>query len=516
MSRALRSTVLALALVAGLMVPASADSAVQPLASSDNVEHITNEPYRKITDGSAGGVVATDSDFYTVEVSTLPDLPPQARVPAGNGPSEERVFNVMGTYIHGMQIADITDRENPEVVAVYDCRIQQADVFIFAQTDDEGTERTYAAYTSDAASGPGFNPDSDCHDANPHSQGKRGTFLVDITNPYAPVDAGFLPMRKGTHQTTVHPSGDFIYNSAAVVVTTRPGSIEVYDVSNLHAKDTGNLKPVAELDLLTGLDVHDMTFDPDGDRLYAAALTHSFVIDTSSPEAPRIVGRIYDPAVNIHHDAHKVTVKGTLGDRDFMLIGDELAGAAGNAVCPGGGIHVYDITGDLENAPLKVGAFFIPDVRPSGAAGNGVSLTCTAHVIQPIPGTTLLSVAWYNAGVRILDYSGLGDLNGAGLQVGVGNQSLTPGITQVGFSYFANSNLWSAKVFEVEDDGGFYIYGGDTRRGLDVWRFTPDAGDGANDDGTFLSAQEAASRAATARLGGTLADGYRPYCLLGA
>jgi hypothetical protein len=527
MPRALRPAVLALALVAGLMVPASADSALlEPVAGSDNLTHIINEPYER-RDGSAGAVTATDSDFYTVDLSTLPAAA-QARLPKDVGPTEERVFNVMGTYLHGMQIFDITDREKPVKASVYDCVIQQADVFIFTQDelDDDGevvTTRTYAAYTSDAVSGPGFNPDSVCHADNPESQGRRGTFLVDITNPYEPESAGFLPMRKGTHQVTVHPSGDFVYNSAAVLVTTSPGTIEVYDVSNLHEKSNDELELVSELELLTGLDVHDMTFDESGDRLYAAALTHSFVIDSSDPADPSIVGRIYDPAVNIHHDAHKVTVEGPLGDRDFMLIGDELAGAGGNAFCPGGGIHVYDVTGPLENAPVKVGAFFIPDVRPAGTGGtNGTGLTCTAHVIQPIPGTTLLSVAWYNAGVRILDYSGLGTLNGAGLQVGAANTSVTPGITQVGYSYFTNSNLWSAKVLEVEEDG-FYVYGGDTRRGLDVWRFDAE-GIGAGDTtalrdataevGTWLAPQAALQQAAVARLGSTLSDGYAPFCLL--
>jgi hypothetical protein len=528
MPGAARSAILAVALVAGLMVPAAASdqAALEPVAASDNVEHVTNVPYERI-DGSPGAVTATDSDFYTVDLSTLP---PEARVrvPAGVGPTDTRTFNVMGTYLHGMQIADITDRADPQVVAVYDCRIQQADVFIFTQEGADGTERTYAAYTSDAASGPGFNPDSTCHADNEETilavaaergvsaTAVRGTFLVDITNPYEPVSAGFLPMRKGTHQVTVHPSGDYVYNSAAVVVTTRPGSVEVYDISDLHTKSNEELDLVAELELLTGLDVHDMTFDESGDRLYAAALTHSFVIDTSDPANPEIVGRIYDPAVNIHHDAHKVSVETPLGDRDFMLIGDELAGAAGNAACPGGGIHVYDITGPLEAAPLKVGAFFIPDVRPAGTGGtNGTGLTCTAHVIQPIPGTTLLSVAWYNAGVRVLDYSGLGTLNGAGAQVGLGNTSVTPGLTQVGYSYFENSNLWSAKVLEVEDDGGFYIYGGDTRRGLDVWRFTPDA---SQAEGRWLSPSDALRQArAVAATGATsLGEGYRPFCLLGA
>jgi hypothetical protein len=530
MSRTIRAAVLSVALVAGLMSPVAAEGE-EPVASSDTIEHITNEDYiATATSGAGTAVTATDSDFMTWTVPA--DLPPGAKVPPGVEPGRTRVLNVMGTYREGMQIADITDRENPVVVSVYDCVIQQADVFVFTQGEGP-QERTYAAYTSDAVSGPGYDEESQCHadnadvilaeaDARGVDPARvRGTFLVDITNPYEPTSAGFLPMRKGTHQVTLHPSGDYVYNSAAVVVTTRPGSIEVYDISDLAERNRTGARPelVAGLDLLTGLDVHDMTFSDDGERLYAAALTHSFVIDTSDAANPAIVGRIYDPAINIHHDAHRVSVETPLGERDFMLIGDELAGAAGNGACPGGGIHVYDVTGPLENAPVKVGAFFIPDLRPAGTGGdNGAALRCTAHVIQPIPGTTYLSVAWYNAGVRVLDYSGLADLNGAGPQVGLANSSVTPGITQVGYSYFADSDLWSAKVHEVADDGGFHIYGGDTRRGLDVWRFTPgaDGSAGADDaQGTWLDADAARARAAVDQAGSTLADGYRPFCLLG-
>jgi hypothetical protein len=134
-----------------------------------------------------------------------------------------------------------------------------------------------------------------------------------------------------------------------------------------------------------------------------------------------------------------------------MLIGDELAGAAGNGFCPGGGIHVYDITGPLENAPVKVGAFFIPDVRPAGTGGaNGWASPAPRTSSSPSPARPCSRSPGTTPASAILDYSGLGTLNGAGAQVGVANTSVTPGITQVGYSYFENSNLWSAKVYEVD------------------------------------------------------------------
>jgi hypothetical protein len=461
---------------------------------SDNMEFIANLEFPEVVEG--GSFRATDLDFHTYRTNAAGKvLPPNARG------GQEREFAFVGTALNGLHVVDITDREDPRLVARYDCRISQSDVFVFEQGD-----RVLAAYSLDAVSQ--NQPEgSDCHEDNGVTDDTRGTFLIDVTDPYEPTSVSFLPMRKGTHQVTVHPSGEYVYNSAAVVVTDRWGSIEVYDIGDQATAEEPEL--VDEIELLTGLDSHDGTFNEDGTRFYSAALTHSFVIDTSDPRDNEIVGRIYDPAVNIHHDAHAVTVDTVYGEREFLLIGDELAGATGTGTCPGGGVHVYDITGELEQLPVKVGAFFIPEVRVTGDLD-----TCTAHVLDIQEDEQLISIAWYNAGVRVLDYSGLAELGPQGLSFGISpflGGSLSPGIVEVGHFRFPDSNLWSAKVPEVEDDGSFYIYGGDITRTLDVFRFDATAPRQA-DGGSWLTARELLLRApsATARLlepGGS--DGWK-------
>ncbi len=169
---------------------------------------------------------------------------------------------------------------------------------------------------------------------------------------------------------------------------------------------------------------------------------------------------------------------------------------------------------------MKVGAFFIPDLRPAGLGDDatGESLRGTAHVIQVLPEQELLVMAWYNAGVRVLDYSGLADLSGIGVGLGAGNESLTPGIQQVGWHRFTDTDLWSAHVHEVADDGSFFIFGGDTARALDIWEFDPTAGTSgdAEDRGTWLAASELTADAVgdLASDGLTLDSGYQPYCLI--
>jgi hypothetical protein len=541
-------------LVAGLVVPTGSVSAEDEGYGSANIEPVSNVQFPDHRVPGAGTLAAaTDSDFVEFTIPAAggnggaPTSPacqrpahagnsnPPHCAPGGsddaasawalpgpdeNGgidlpadyapqPGEDRVFNLMGTYDNGLFVTDVTDPAAPVTVARWDCGVLQADVFVFDQVDEAtGDTRSYAAYTLDATSNV---RDTECARTLGVEPGVRGTFLAEVTDPYRPRTVSFLPMRKGTHQTTAHPSGQYIYNSAAVLVTNSPGTIEVYDVSDPAAPQL-----VSELELQTGLDSHDMTFNEDGTRLYAAALTHSLVIDTSDPADPQIISRIFDPTINIHHDAHAVTVDTTLGERTYLLVGDELAGAAGNGFCPGGGIHVFDITGPLEAAPLKVGAFFIPDLRPAGLGGDtGSPLRCTSHVIQVLPEEELLVMAWYNAGVRVLDYSGLADLAGVGGSVGVGNETLTPGIRQVGWFYFPDTDLWSAKVHEVADDGSFHIFGGDIRRHLDIWRYDPD-GDSSAESGSWLGPGAVDQLGVVADPGAvsTLDGGDGLFCLL--
>jgi hypothetical protein len=494
-----RLALLAIALVAGLLNPAAADEATAAEeTSSDNLEYVANLPFDEPYDDASRK--ATDVDFATY-VST-PDgtlLPAHAVTPdAAMPPLEEREFAFVGTYKNGLQVIDITDPENAQVVAVYDCAIAQSDVFVFERED---LERTFLAYTSDViASQTDFS--SGCHRDNGVRSGQYGTFIVDVTNPYAPESVSFVPYPRGTHQVTMHPSGEWIYSSPAAL-THAPGQIDITNVT-----DPWHPVTVDPLELVTGLDSHDMSFNADGTRVYSAALTHTLVIDTTDPGEPEIIGRIFDPAVNIHHEAQTVTLDDPLaGERTFLLLGDEITGAAGNEVCPGGGIHVYDITGDLERSPVKVGAWFMPEAGPVPGAGQGAGGTtrCTAHVMQVHEDEGLLIVAWYAAGMRVLDLAGLVGVS-AGVQAG---QSLGTGMKEIAWGHFDDSDVWAAKTNRIAEDGSFYAYAIDTNRMLDIWAFTPDA-ESTAERGSWLTPAQALDRATSA--GATTQTG--PYCLL--
>lgn len=333
--------------------------------------------------------------------------------------------------------------------------------------------RWLITYTSD------YSPemDSQCfRDAaalgNPLGSGASeglGTFIVDITDPYRPRTVSFIHVPRGSHNQTIHPSGRYLYNSNADLPPTGGlPSIEYYDIGDLaHPVKIGDLL------LLTGLDAHDITFNADGSRAYVAALTHTLVLDTTNPAAPRVIGRIIDPTITIHHQSDPVTV----GGRTYLIVTDELLGAAGNGLCPGGGLHVFDITGGLEALPLKVGVFLIPEIR---LELDG--LICTSHVLRMYPEKGLMTIAWYGAGVRVIDISKL-------VGIGLGLSPLLPinlgGMKEIAYYEFDDSLTWSAKAPRINADGSFHLFGNDMNRGLDVFRFDPTAPRSSASGGTL-------------------------------
>ena len=280
-------------------------------------------------------------------------------------------FALAGTLRNGMQINDISKPEAPTKTAVYDCPITQGDIQVFRQKN-----RVLATYTADSAIGAARVGSQCVQEANALGfdldGSELGTFIVDLTNPSAPTTVGFAEVREGSHNMTVHPSGDYLYNSNSDLLTNTAPEIAIFDI-----KDPAQPRLVQEYALpfvptSLGSNPHDIFFDPSGDRAYVAALSQTVILDTTDPEAPQRLegapavpgapsaGHIIDPAIQVVHQSDMVTLPRADGsDRDLLVITDERAGAAASAECPGGGLHVYDVTGDLEQTPEKLGTWFI-------------------------------------------------------------------------------------------------------------------------------------------------------------
>ena len=80
-------------------------------------------------------------------------------------------------------------------------------------------------------------------------------------------------------------------------------------------------------------------------------------------------------------------------------------------------------------------------------------------------------------------------LGTVGVAPAVGNVPL--GMKELGYRYFEDSETWAAKIHRFEEDGSAYVFANDLIRGLDVFKFTPDAPASA-DGGEWLSAEQVA------------------------
>jgi hypothetical protein len=416
-----------------------------------------------------------------------------------------RQYALAGSYFNGMQIVDITRPRDARVASVYDCGVTQGDIQVFRQAGKPG--RVFASYASDTQ-GDGI---STCYQEaaalgfetlKENGQGRNGTFIADITDPLNPVTVSFVEVTQGSHNQTIHPSGNFLYNSNSDLITSFQPAIEVFDISNFAAP-----AKVAELALPTrpglGTESHDITFRSDGDRAYSAALSQGVVINTEDPAAPSIVSSWLDPAINVWHQADPFSTRDESGARrDFVLVEDEFAGAAGGPVCPSGGFHVYEVTGELEQAPEKVGYWNIDDVSYSGQADG----TCTAHVFRIHEREQLMTVAFYNGGVRVVDLSGLSGIS-------LGSSQLTgEGMKEIGHYRFPDSNTWAAKTPQIDRrTGDFYLYGNDRDRGLDVYKFEGER-QRSMSRGRWMSAEE--SRVALAGRATPGVSGTTYICLI--
>ena len=391
-----------------------------------------------------------------------------------------RQYALAGSYRNGLQIVDITNPRNASIEAVYDCGVTQGDVQVFKRN-----RRTFVTYTSDTF-GDGT---STCYrDAaalgfevlKPNGDGRNGTFIADLTNPRRPHTVSFVDVPQGSHNQTVHPSGNFLYNSNSDLITSAMPAIEVYDIRNF-AKP----KLATELTLPTrpglGTESHDITFNQSGSRAYSAALSQGVIIDTENPAEPQIVTSFLDPAINVWHQSDPVTLTDSDGaKRDFLVVEDEFAGALGTGQCPNGGVHVYDITGANEKSPVKVGYWNIGEVRPTTTPDG----RCTAHVFDIHSKQGIMTIAYYNGGVRVVDISNL-----TGISLGEASVD-GQGMKEVGFYRFEDSDTWSAKTPKINADGDFFLYGNDVNRGLDIFHYDAGAKPSKN-EGRWMSPAEA-------------------------
>jgi hypothetical protein len=369
----------------------------------------------------------------------------------------KKKYALAGTLRGGMQIIDITKPTRPRRAAVYDCAITQGDIQVWTTK-----RRILASYTADSTLG-AEGAASRCARDLKLDADDAGTVIVDVTNPRDPKSVAFLPVGRGSHNMTIHPSGKFLYNSNSDLITSTEPTITIYDIANPRRPKFVQDFSIPFVPASLGSESHDITFSADGTRAYSAALSQTLVLDTTDPRNPEIISQIVDPSINVVHQSDPVTLTRADGSkRTLLVITDERAGAAASVECPGGGLHVYDITGDLEAEPAKLGAWFIPATTVSDGA------TCTSHVLRMYEKQEMMTISWYAQGVRVLDISGLADYDGSPTDMAMGDGV---GMKEIGNFVFPDSDSWSFKTNKIKRDGSFFGYSNDLVRGFDVFRY---------------------------------------------
>lgn len=323
----------------------------------------------------------------------------------------------------GLNVVNVDKPERPKLVTKLECNLNQGDIQI---SHDQKT----VIMAADATGGP---------DACLMT-GKLGFMTIDISNPKKPVPVGVAEIRRGSHNTTAHPTKPYVYNSDSD--QANPGEIQIWSIKN-------PAKPeLVDTVVNPSHSPHDLAFNKDGSLMVTAARTAVQLYDTSDPENPVLLGATGCPGCYLAHDA-KFTP-----DSSHVIVGDEAAGGAAYP-CPGGALYFYEVVG---GRGLALTGIYEPGEVAFASEGQTAPASCTSHVFDISDDGTKLAISWYTAGTRYLDIS-----NMRGMTFGdMGN-----GVRELAWFIPEDGDSWASKFHE-----GPYIYSNDINRGLDVYRIT--------------------------------------------
>lgn len=324
-----------------------------------------------------------------------------------------------------MEIVDISDPTNPQVIGTAsDSAVRDASTILYPDG------RVIVISTA----------------------GGREIFATDITNPTNPELIGQFETPNGNHNIAVVPGTPIVYNSGKDIVDfSDPTTPQV----------VGRFSDAGE-------QCHDITFyvsqSEDKFRAYCAGYPTSEIWDIADPTTPMLIHKEPFPTVEkgvpVVGNGLPDTTTFALSfshlamvneDASVLIVGDETGGGAidgcdvyvdalGNTLSgPLGNLWFYDLS-DETNPVLK--GHLSPSVIDAPANG-GTPGSCTAHFGQLIPGGDFLTMAFYDAGVTIVDFSDIDNPVFRG-------------------QYGGGGSIWDVWVH----DG--YLYTGDMTNGMQV------------------------------------------------
>lgn len=301
-------------------------------------------------------------------------------------------------------------------IGIHNCPGGQGDVSVVGTTVfvsiDSPTSNTGNDPRCNNTKATGFNPSDS-------SVSREGIRIVDFSKPKAPKQIGFVATKCGSHTTTLVPDGATTYmyvESYPLNQATDCNAAEGHGAISIMSFPTDQpekLKFEKFFDVTptplpqdAPIGCHDLQAWPERDIVIAACITESQVWDISDPANPKILARITNPDIQVHHSA------AFTWDGKYAIISDEYGGAEGGG-CTGdqsstvGAMWFYNIE-DPTN-PVNVGHYSLPRVPPADDEQEAARLRCTTHLYSILPmkdeSKYIAVSSYYAGGISAVDFS---------------------------------------------------------------------------------------------------------------
>lgn len=327
---------------------------------------------RPVTAGPGNGLVPTNMEAkFAIQGDVGADIEFLERRQADGSLKRYALVGMMG---HGLNIIDITNPDLPVLtgVAVDPGFNWEADI----QVNPKRNLAIIATESPGATVGNGAN---------------GGLAFVDLTNLSMPTVVGHITLTGGAHNVTI-VDDQYVYGllPTNIVDYTNPAA-PVFK------------KPAPQI---CG---HDLTLDLNRPGIAYSSCPSSSnalqIVNVADPLNPVIIKNINNNKISIGHQADPSV------DSSFVVVTDERGGGLTYEKCPGGGLHIYDISGkyvagaSLSN-PKLMGNYFAPFYDMTGDSTKETQWgNCTIHVLTLQSERNLMSVGHYSAGSFIADLS---------------------------------------------------------------------------------------------------------------
>lgn len=360
----------------------------------------------------------TSGDFHTANFRKLGRVPIEIddsgeELARGSDLAFRRKLLIAGAY-EGIGLFRIGDDGVPQQIGFHDCPGSQGDVVLVEQTVFVSVD----SRSSNSEESPGCNNTPTTESDS--SVGKEGLRIVDISDPRRPRQTGFVQTECGSHTQTLIPGArvSYIYvdsyplspDAECTELNHPEGEFSVVRVPNDHPD---RAKVVAAPRILPAgaaadaVGCHDTGVLPAKDLAVASCLGAWVLLDISNPVEPRRLAYVQNELIELDHSAQLTW------DGQYVVIGDEHAGAAGGGGCspdqnsPVGAMWFYDVT--ARRNPTLEGSYSLPRVPPVDTPEEAERFRCTTHNYMIVPmrdRDRYIAVSpYYSGGLSVVDFS---------------------------------------------------------------------------------------------------------------